>query len=300
MQGRSRLSWDELQDFMVVAQQGKLSSAARVLGVDASTVGRRLRRLEQRMSLTLFEQTRDGQQLTEAGERLLVHVEDMERAALSIERAPAAGATLSGMLRISVSEGLGTWFIAQHLRDFCAAHPRLVVELVANSGFLSPSKRETDLAILLARPRTGPVVCRKLSDYRLRLYASQAYLRAAPAVATVDDLLDHRLIGYVPDLLYAPELRYLGEIDERLEPTIRSSSINAQFRLIAADAGIGVLPNFIGDNDPDLAPVLPERTITRSLWVVTHRDTRHLKRVSAFNDWLTRLVARNGTVLNPG
>ena len=297
MQELTRLHWSELQDFMAVAQQRKLSDAARSQGVDASTIGRRLRRLEHRLGQTLFEQSRDGHVLTEAGERLLVHVEEMERAALSIERVPSSGAALSGTIRISMAEGFGTWFMASHLRDFCTAHPNLIVELVASSGFLNPSKRETDIAILLARPRAGPVVSRKLSDYTLRLYASREYLRGASPIVTIDDLLAHTLVGYVPDLLYAPELRYLGEIDQRLQPTIRSSSINAQFQLIASHAGIGVLPSFIGDLSTTLVRVLPDLVIRRSFWVVTHKDNRQLKRINAFHEWLATIVTQHQTEL---
>ena len=109
----------------------------------------------------------------------------------------------------------------------------------------------------------------------------------------------HRLVGYIPDLLYAPELRYLAEIEADLAATVRSSSINAQHRMIAAGAGIGVLPCFIGDADKWLVPVLPERRITRSFWLVTHKDTHNLTRVRAFKDWLTALISRERGRLLP-
>lgn len=284
--------WNEYQDFLAIARAGQLGRAAAALGVDATTMGRRLRRLEHRLGQTLFEQTREGQVLTEAGETLLASVEEMQRAAERIGDAVGSPASLSGLLRVSVSEGFGTWFVAEHLHDFADRYPGLTVDLVATSGFLSPSRRETDLAVLLARPRAGPVVSSKLSDYALRLYASAAYLRRHGTPADADALtVGHRLVGYIADLLYAPELRYLGEIDERLSPTIRSSSINAQHRLVAAGVGIGVLPRFIGDTDPTLTPVLPAITVTRSFWMVTHKDTRQLQRVRAFRSWLLDTVA---------
>ena len=167
--------WNDLQDFLVIARAGQLARAAAQLGVDATTIGRRLRRLERRLGQTLFEQTREGQVLTESGEALLISVEAMQRAAERISERPD-GQPLSGLLRVSVSEGFGTWFIASHLHDFVDLYPGLTVDLVATSGFLSPSKRETDVAVLLARPQVGPVVSSKLSDYRLRLYGGEAYL----------------------------------------------------------------------------------------------------------------------------
>ena len=280
------IQWNDYQDFLAIARAGQLARAAARAGVDATTMGRRLRRIEQRLGQTLFEQTREGQVLTEAGEALLAHVEAMQRAAERISEQPN-GQQLSGLLRISVSEGFGTWFVARHLHDFVARYPDLTVDLAATSGFLSPSKRETDVAVLLARPRAGPVVARKLSDYRLRLYASDEYLarhgrpESRAALAT-----GHRLVGYIPDLLYAPELRYLDEMGQRPSPTIRSSSINAQYRLIRSGCGIGVLPRFIGDSDRSLIPLLHEIEITRSFWIVTHKDTHQLQRVQVFRKWL--------------
>jgi DNA-binding transcriptional LysR family regulator len=114
----------------------------------------------------------------------------------------------------------------------------------------------------------------------------------------VESLRGHALIGYVPDLLYAPELRYLTEIAPALEPRIRSTSINAQYRLVASGAGIAVLPCFIGDADSELVRVLDDIAVTRSFWLVTHADTRQLPRVEAFVAWLTELAgARQSRLL---
>lgn len=292
------LPWNDLQDFLAVARAGQLARAAAAMAVDATTIARRLRRLERRLGQTLFEQTREGQILTEPGERLLALVEAMARAAERVVEEPAPVTGLSGLLRVSVSEGFGSWFVARHLHEFVHRHPGLTIDLAANSGFLSPSKRETDLAVLLARPRAGQVVSSKLSDYALRLYATRGYLERFGAPADRAGLAaGHRLVGYIPDLLYSPELRYLGELDDRLTVQIRSSSINAQHRIIAAGSGIGVLPKFMGDEDPSLIVVLPDVVIKRTFWIVTHRDTRQLERVRTFRDWLIDTVARNRATL---
>jgi DNA-binding transcriptional LysR family regulator len=290
--------WNDYQAFLAIARAGQLARAANAMGVDATTMGRRLRRLETRIGGTLFEQTREGQVLTEAGEAMLAEVEAMERAASRI--AEHSGGGPSGLLRVSLSEGFASWIVAPALHAFATEHPRLVIDLVASSGFLSPSKREADLAVTLSRPRAGPVIAGKLSDYSLRLYVSPNYLaNRAPLRRPGDLARGHSLVGYVPDLLYAPELRYLAEIEPGLAATVRSSSINAQHRLIAAGAGIGVLPCFIGDADARLVPVLPERRITRSFWLVMHKDTHSLARVQAFKLWLTALVERERGRLLP-
>jgi DNA-binding transcriptional LysR family regulator len=299
------MQWDDLRHFLAVARAGQLAGAAAQLGVDATTVGRRLRRLEAALGQTLFEQAKDGQTLTEAGERLRERAETMERQVRGIALGEGAGEEIGGSVRVSVSEGFGSWFIARHLPAFAARHPRLVVDLVASSGFLNPSRREADVAILLDRPRKGPLFTRKLTDYRLRLYAARDWLAANGPVASRADLARLPLVGYVPDLLYAPELRYLAEIAPGLEPRLRSTSINAQHHLVAAGAGIAVLPCFIGDADPALVRLLDEVSVTRSFWLVTHSDTRRSGRVGAFVAWLSDVVAEGqgqllGSEYQPG
>ncbi len=294
------IHWNDLQDFLAIARAGQLARAAALAGVDATTMGRRLRRLEMRLGQTLFEQTREGQVLTESGEALLAQVEGMEAAAGRIAEGVRPASGLSGTVRISLSEGFGTWIVARQIHRFVAAHSGLTLDLVASSGFLSPSKREADIAVVLSRPRAGPVIASKLSDYDLQLYATPAYLAATGTPTQAAELAHgHRLIGYIPDLLYAPELRYLDELHPGLAATVRSSSINAQHRLIAAGTGIGVLPCFIGNADPLLMPVLTERRIRRSFWLVTHKDTHQLARVRACHDWLLETVHRNREVLLP-
>ena len=290
------MDWSDLPVFLAIARTEQLAKAAQSLDIHATTAGPRLRRLEQALGERLFEQGTDGQSLTVAGERLLTHARTMERAATAIGGRDAGG-PVRGTIRVSVSEGFGTWFVSRHLGALADAHPGLAIDLVANSGFHNPTRRETDIAVLLARPRRGPLLTRKLADYGLRLYASRDYLAQASPLTLPDQLREHRLIGYVPDILYAPELRYLDEIPGAHEPQLRSSSINAQHRMAAAGAGVAVLPCFIGDADPGLARVLPQIRISRSFWLVTHEETRHFPQVAAFADWLTALAARHRTEL---
>ncbi|GAA4761656.1 LysR family transcriptional regulator [Stakelama sediminis] len=290
------MDWSDLPFFLAVARTGQIARAARALGTDPTTAGRRIRRLEQALGERLFEQTPDGQHLTAAGLRLRDQAEAMARIATGIGHRPSPNEPVHGSLRVSVSEGFGTWFISRHLGQFAERHPQVQVELVATSGFLNPSRRETDLAVLLARPRRGPLVTRRLTDYALTLYASEAYLAQHP-LPDADALPGHRLIGYIPDILYAPELNYLDELPVPVEPQLLSSSINAQHRMIASGAGVGILPRFIGDADPGLRPVLPDIAIRRSFWLVTHRETREFAAVRAFADWLITLTRREQRLL---
>ncbi|MBT0668597.1 LysR family transcriptional regulator [Novosphingobium profundi] len=293
--------WSDYQAFLAIARGGQLSRAARSLGMNPTTVGRRLRRLEAALGTTLFEQTRTGQALTEAGENLLMAVESMDRAAARIATPSEEGEGLSGTLRISTTEGFGIWFLAPHLFRFQAKHPRLGIDMVASSGeALSPSRREADVAIVLSRPQKGPLVAHKLANYQLGLYATKGYLETHGWPRRPADLLKgHNLVGYIPDLLHAPELRYLDEIHPGLKATLRSPSITAQHSFVASGAGLGVLPTFMARADPRIVNVLRDVRLMRAFWFVTHEDIRRLPRITEFRQWLDEIVHAREDVLTP-
>jgi DNA-binding transcriptional LysR family regulator len=286
--------WDDLRIFLAVARARKVAAAARTLGVDPTTIGRRLTRLSNQLNGTLFETIGGDRRLTERGHALFAHAETIESAALAAMGEVAGdSSSLSGQVRLSVAEGFATWVLAPEVAAFHRSHPDIQLDLVTASGFLNPSKREADIAVMMARPRRGRLVAAKLGDYRLQLYAAKAYLAARAAPQSVDELRGHALIGYVPEFIYAPELDYLSEIGPGLDPAVRSTSINVQHRLIASGAGIGVLPRFMGDRDPGLAPILADSIeIRRSFWLVTHSDVRRLARIDAVAKWLRICAAR--------
>ena len=294
------MDWDRLQYFLFVARHGTLARASAALQVDATTVSRRVSALESALGQTLFERAPSGFVLTAAGRALVPHAEAMAAAAARIHSAGEGGAALSGQLRVSVSEGFGYSFIAPRLAGFVAAHPELEIDLVASSGFLNPSRREADMAVLLARPRKGPLITRKLSDYSLGIYAPadrpdwQEAVTAAPLSRT-----GIPVIGYMPDILYAPELDYLGEIEPGLRATVRSSSILAQRRMIAGGAGVGVLPCFLAAGDPGLVRVRPEQVVARAFWLALHRDVAPQPRIRGFIDWLDAEVHKSRALLIP-
>lgn len=291
------MDWSDLPYFLAVARTGQIARAAALMGSDATTVGRRIRRLERATGERLFEQTNEGQMLTPAGVALFDKAEAMDRIAGGIGDG-APGSAPRGTVRVSVAEGFGTWFVSRHIGEFAAAYPQIEIDLVASSGFLNPTRRETDLAVLLARPRRGPLVTRKLADYRLGLYAARALVDPEGGIAAPADLARHRLVGYIPDIVYAPELRYWEELPIGGAPTLRSSSINAQHRMIASGAGVGVLPCFIGDADPALTRILPDLAIERSFWLVSHRETRAFTPVARFAEWLIGCIQRHGDALD--
>lgn len=208
-----RFDWDDLRFFLAVARSGRLTAAARRLGADHATVSRRITSLEESLKAKLFERRPQGYALTGHGEQLLAKAESMETEALAIQsEIGGADMALSGTVRIGAPDGFGSTFLAPRFAGFARAYPGLELQLIAMPRLLSLSKREADVAITLAPPKEGKVVARKLCDYRLGLYASQDYLDTMPPIAAAEDLFSHRIVGYIDDLIFTPELDYLDEV----------------------------------------------------------------------------------------
>lgn len=289
--------WDDMRVFLAVARARKIAPAARALGLDPTTLTRRIARLEQALGARLFDLSMGERVLSEQGLAMLAHAERVESASLAaMEEATGKSRMLSGQVRLSVAEGFGTWVLAPGLADFHARHVGIRLDLISASGFLNPSKREADMALMLARPQRGRLSARRLGDYRLHLYAADAYLEQRGEPANPAALLHHTLVGYVPDFIFSPELDYLNEVHAGLEAHLRSTSINMQYRMIAESAGIGILPDFIGRRDPKLRSLLTDAVqITRSFWLVIHEDLRKLPRIEAVAQWLQERVAHMNT-----
>jgi DNA-binding transcriptional LysR family regulator len=287
--------WDDLRIFLAAARSGSLSSASKRLGIDAATVGRRIARLETSLKSTLFIRTKSGLELTAAGAQLL-------ETACSAEKVMESGAAVgrpdlvAGTVRISVAEGFGTSVIAPELAGLRRQRPHLNIELAASSGFLSLSRREVDMAITLSAPPTPRVVVEPLAPYQLGLYAGHEYLEARSPPAVAEDLRRHEIIGYVDDLIYAPELRYLDEVLPGLRPCLASSSIRAQREIIASGGGIGVLPCFMAQG---LTRVLPDIRLERRFWLSTHQGVHGTARLSAVRAWIKSICELNRERLSP-
>lgn len=285
-----RFDWDDLRFFLAVARSGRLTAAARRLGADHATVSRRITSLEESLKAKLFERRPQGYALTPHGEQLLAKAESMETEALAIQsEIGGADMALAGTVRIGAPDGFGACFLAPRLTSLAKSYPGLEFQLIAMPRLLSLSKREADLAITLAPPKEGKVVARKLADYRLGLYATQAYLDSMPKITAPEDLFAHRVVGYIDDLIFTPELDYLDEVAKGLRAHIQSSSVVAQMNAVAAGAGIGIIHHFMAVGDARLVPVLPDRvSITRSFWLLVHADLKDVARVRAVVDFIVR------------
>jgi len=293
------INWDNLRLFLAVVRAQSAQEAARRLDVDHSTVTRRLKKMKKELGTQLFERTPAGHVMTAAGHRLLEHVERIESTvALLDEDIGDDSQMLTGHVRLGATEGFGSFFLAPHLSHFCDRHPAITVELLVVPRFINLSQREADLAINIERPRSNTQIASKLSQYRLQLYASSRYLASRPSIHCVADLAEHRLFGYVDELSFSPELRYLDTIAHHAPTPLRSTSIVAQYNAVREGQGLAVLPCFLAAQCPDLVPVLPaDIDIIRTFWIAAPSERRELARVRALWDYLREATQRNQAFL---
>ena len=286
------MDWDNLQYFLELARSGTLVAAARRLGVEHTTVSRRVQALEKQMGQALFAREAGGHRLTEAGRHLLPGVEAMEAAVLGVERSvPAPGGGPAGLVRVGATEGFGMLILAPQLARLTQKHPQLSIDLLALPRMLHLSRREADIVISLERPTRGSVIVTRLADYTLHLYGQRETLARRPLVQQREDLRHHAFISYVDDLLFTKELQFLDALHQPERFAFRSTSITAQYEAVRAGAGLAVLPAFMADRDPVLARVLPgEARFTRTFWMSMPAEAKHLARMQAVWGFLKETV----------
>jgi DNA-binding transcriptional LysR family regulator len=178
-------------------------------------------------------------------------------------------------------------------------HADLSVQLVPVPRSFSLSRREADIAITVDRPTEGRLVAGKLVDYELALYAARSYAARRKLPASMRELADHRLIGYVDDLVVSPSLDYAQEFAPDWTSSFSVSSALGQVEAVRSGAGIGILHSFIARAIPDLVKLDALRSIQRSYWLVYHESVRPLRRVQAVAAYINEIVERERAIFAP-
>lgn len=264
--------------------------AARRLGISQAKLSRRIAALESAIGARLLDRTTRGSTLTETGRRLFVAAERMEAEVLGVldEIGGMQGAT--GTVRIGAPDGFGGAFLAPRLAALRAACPGLRVQLVPVPRSFSLSEREADIAIMVGRPQKGRLRVCRLTDYTLGLYAAPTYLERRGCPATAADLRSHDLVGYVEDLVYAPELNYAADLLTGWHSAVEVATAIGQLEAVRSGAGIGVLHDFMAAESEGLVLLFPEIRIERSYWTVWHENLETARRVKAVVEFLDRVT----------
>jgi DNA-binding transcriptional LysR family regulator len=286
------LDWDNLRYFLAVARAGKLTAAARRLGQDHTTVGRRIASLESAFRSKLFERRPEGYRLTETGQRLYENVKTLESSVWEIQR-DLAGQTqqVEGVVRIGAPDDFGNLFLAKHIGELQSLHPGLKIELITLPYTLSATKREADIAIGVERPAEGRLFVRRLTDFEMRLYASRYYIDAHGPIERPSDLARQTWIGPVSDFNSTGLADAAAELD--FTPTLRfaCSSFAGQLAAAINGAGVAMLPRYVADQEKILVPILPDIVKTmRAYHMVVHADLRDLPRVRTVTNYIGQKV----------
>jgi DNA-binding transcriptional LysR family regulator len=280
------MDWDDVRVFLAVARYGSLRAAGRALGLSQPTIGRRLASFEATFGgPTLFDRLPEGLRLNAAGDALMPAAEQLESAALALERRRAAGSSvLSGTVRVSVGEWAAS-FLAGSLADPStrALAAGITLELVESRETANLARREADLAVRHHPPQSGDLYVSKLGTFACAVYRR----RGSDSDAWVT---------YTEEQAHYPTARW---VQERLHETgggvgLRASGMPMQLAAIRAGAGKGVLPCFAADGDPLLARLtapLPE--VAAEYWVIVHRDLRRAACVRAVIDWIRELFVEH-------
>ena len=279
------LNWDDLRIFVAVADTGSLTAAARRLGVDHATVGRRLASLEAALGVRLVDRLPKGTPLTDVGGEFAELARGMDDTAEQLQRrARDASTSLTGTVTVSAPPVLASHFIAGSLHVLRERHPGLGVSLSGDVGLVSLEQRQADIAVRLVRPDHLSHVARAIGAVHLGLYA-------APQVAALPPT-DWTFIGYDAALAHVPHHHWFERYAGDRPVVMRSSDVNSQIAAARSGLGVAMLPRFMADRDPDLVRVDPDATPpVRTIWLVTHADIRKAPAVRAVSDHLINIFA---------
>ncbi|WP_123026567.1 LysR family transcriptional regulator [Mycolicibacterium stellerae] len=292
---------DDLRILLAIARTGRRRSAAAALGIDHTTVSRRLASLEKSLGVRLVQNGADGWELTEIGAVVAEHARAIEDAVQSVTAA-ALGIgenNLRGTIRVTAPDGFGSLFVAPALARMRVDHPDLVVELATATRSLNLHQSGFDVAIAVGTPVSSRLVAEQIGQYALGLYASRGYLRDFGEPTTMQELQRHPLIFFIDSLLRVGDLdlhRHLPGVTAKF----MSTNIFAHLAATQAGGGIGLLPAFMGDPDPDLRRLLPADVDVRlSFTLAARRESLTNPAVQAVRTAIQTEVARRRAELLP-
>jgi DNA-binding transcriptional LysR family regulator len=289
------INWDNIRVFLAVARLQSAFEASKHLKIDQSTIGRRLKKLEEEIGSELFTRNSQGHLLNANGHRLLEYAETIENTISSMENKLGGDSqVLTGSIRLGATEGFGSTFLAPHLANFCELRPGLTIDLLALPRLINLSKREADLVVSIERPEIGPYITCKLTDYKLQAYATQDYLNTHHPIKSLEDLSEHNFTGYVDEYSFSPKLQYLNNLVPNAHVPFRSSSLTAQLYAALQGRMIAVLPCFLAKTHPALLPVLPKKTsFNRAFWLIAPSERKSVARVNVLWDYLRHISSIN-------
>ena len=281
--------WSDLRYFLAVARHGSTLAAAKALGVNQSTVHRRLAELERRFGHALVRRHPTGYRLTEFGENLLPAAERVEMAVSTVERQVRDHANqLVGTIRLTCPEPLVARITASPLLDlFHQRYPDLRVEFVMSDRYLDISRGEADIALRSGEPDDEKLVGRKIGDSIWAVYASRSYVQQHGRPQSVADIASHSIVGFDGMLANHRAAKWFAAVAPQATVAARNNSVLGVLHAVKSGIGLAPLPTTIADMEDDLVQVLPPvQELARGWYLLTHPDLRRTPRISAFFDFV--------------
>ncbi|WP_454621788.1 LysR family transcriptional regulator [Bradyrhizobium cenepequi] len=285
------MDWDRVRIFLEVARAGQILKASKSLRLNHATVARQLTALERSLNAKLLERHTSGCTLTAAGEALVAAAERAESEFLRVGASIGGAAeAIIGTVRVGAPDGLGNYFLADHLGALAASHSRLVVQLVPLPRTFSLSRREADIAITLDRPKQGRLILSKLTDYTLSVYAADSYLEREGSISSQAELAGRLFVTHVEDFAYSRALDYAAVLGRLMSRRYECGSVVAQMEAVRAGHGVGILHDYAAQRYPELRRLLPEIRFVRSYWITSHPDTHETRRVQEVHRFISGSV----------
>lgn len=284
------MDWDKLRIFHAVADAGSLTHAGDALHLSQSAVSRQIRALEESLNTTLFHRHARGLILTEQGELLFDATRSMtKRLDAAAARIRDSEEEVFGELRVTTTIAFGSLWIAPRLSHLYDKYPDLKIDLMLEERVLDLPMREADVAIRMKEPSQADLIRKRLMAVRMRLYATPEYVARNGAPETIEDIVNHRLICQSPSSAQVGASAAL--VQELLTHDLRTTlTVNNYFgvlQAVLANLGIGVLPDYLIQDFPDLVQVLPETESNEvPVFLAYPEELRQSKRVAAFRDFV--------------
>lgn len=285
------MDWDKLRIFHAVADAGSLTHAGDTLHLSQSAVSRQIRALEESLNTTLFHRHARGLILTEQGELLFDATSAMTRRLDTAEaRIRDSEEEVFGELRVTTTIGFGSLWLAPRLPQLYAKYPDLKIDLMLEERVLDLPMREADVAIRMKEPSQADLIRRRLMSVHMRLYAIPSYLEERGTPETLDDLSRHRLICNNPNVVQVSAglqlVRHLLAYD--IPSTLTVNNYFGVLQAVRAGLGIGVLPDYVIEDFPEIQRVLPEVESSEvPVFLAYPEELRQSRRISAFRDFVT-------------
>lgn len=288
-----RFDWNRARAFLVTAEEGSLSAAARALGLTQPTLGRQVDALEEELGVALFERVGRGLTLTESGLGLLEHVRAMGEAASRVSlTASGRSQSVEGLVTITASEVVAAFLLPPILARLRSRHPGLEIKIVASIAVRDLRRREADIAIRSGKPTDPALIATRLRDTPGRLYATPSYLRAIGSPRTMAELSRADFIGFSDDGdRFLDGLNAMGFALTRRNIPFHTGDHLVLWELVKQGLGIGVMIEEVGDAEPLVERVLPTMPpIPVPMWLVAHREVHTSRRVRLVFDLLAEAL----------